>query len=156
MRWKDPCIAGLVCVLAGMIAAGAGCEEAGRPGSSEVHAWEVRIAQLWNDDGEAVQVPDRVQAGQPFEILLLTALAGCDMKGPDDVQHPSDSTIEIIPQDSLFVGSALCPQILTKGRHRITLEFPHPGEAQIRVIANLFSGMWGDSLVTVEKRIVVE
>jgi hypothetical protein len=156
MRWKDPCIGGLACVLATMIAAGLGCEEAGRPGSGDVHAWEVRIAHLWAYDGEAVQVPDSVQAGQPFDILLLSALSGCDVKGPDDVQHLSDSTIEIIPQDSMFVGNAMCPAWIHPARHQITLEFPHPGEAQILVTANTFTGHGLDSLVTLEKRVVVE
>jgi hypothetical protein len=139
--------------LALLMLAAAGC--AGPLGPRDGGQYELRVGTLtYFQDSVHVSIPDRVRAGEAFEVRAWTFGNGCLQTGETRV-HVANRVASITPYDRHPRPRAriACPDILRSNEHRATLVFQQAGSATVRI-----HGMRepGRELITVERSVVVE
>jgi hypothetical protein len=104
---------------------GAGAAEARVPGIIEFH-----------EDGSqgVLTAPDRAEAGQNFQVTVTTFGGGCERAGEMDVLMTGDGATLLVYDLTTATGpAAICPAILKRLEHTVTLSFAQPGEYTIQV-----------------------
>jgi hypothetical protein len=101
-------------------------------------------------DTSPLVVPDTVQAGAWFETTVVTfGSRGCFRPGPTEIaQEPGFA--ELTPFDSARIGARRCLPGLTPAPRVVSLRFPEPGTAIVRLHGR---GFRGD--VIIERSVVV-
>lgn len=99
-----------------------------------------------------VNVPDTVQAGLSFQVLVRTYGNDCVSDGGTKVRE-SSLFADITPYDVIYTGPSVCDDILKMIDHQATVTLQKPGVAQIRIRGKQ---MLEDSLVIAVREVVVE
>lgn len=82
-----------------------------------------------------VDIPDTVDAGVPFDVMVRTFGGGCDRIGPTEVARGATEAV-VVPMDYTLVGPNLaCPDILRSFDHETTVTFANPGEGRVVIRA---------------------
>lgn len=98
-----------------------------------------------------VEVPDTVDAGEPFEVSVRTYGGGCLTKGDTEVEIRG-RRVDVVPYD-VHSGENICTDNLAVFDHRVTVTIAEPGPAEVRIRGN---EMPADKEVVVTREVVVE
>ena len=87
------------------------------------------------DSGTAdvITAPDRVRAGEELQVTITTFGGGCERAGGADVRMAANTATVSVYDYSAAGPEVACTQELKRMPRTVTLRFPTPGEALIRV-----------------------
>jgi len=93
------------------------------------------IIDFYNDGTQGVvTAPETAQAGEPFSLTISTFGGGCDSAGDTSVvMEPDGATVLVYDFTAATGPDVVCPAILNRLDHTVTLQFDAPGEKTIRV-----------------------
>ena len=91
------------------------------------------ILEFHGESRNVVTAPDTVEAGEVFDVTVLTYGGGCDRKGETRVEE-IDGSVVITPIDVFAEGEdVVCPSSLRRFEHTARVTFGEPGTGEIRV-----------------------
>lgn len=89
------------------------------------------------DFGPAIEVPDSVDAGQAFTVIVRTVGSGCERMGPTEtVADASAATVTPYDYTRDRGSGIICDAILKLFQHEASVRFPDAGQATVLVRAN--------------------
>jgi hypothetical protein len=134
----------LIALLGAAVACPTEVEYEVRPGILEYMGYPV-----------SVTVPDTVPVNTPASIAVRTYGAECILaKGAEEVSVEGLLAV-VEPYDSLWVGSSGCRANLLTFGHIVELQFGQQGTATVRVVGLRVSEDGTETVMTVERTILV-
>lgn len=106
-----------------------------------------------------IEAPAAVQAGQSFEVTINTFGGGCDSAGDTEVVLAADgATLTVYDLTTATSADVVCPAILLRLPHVVTLQFDEPGEKLLSVVGRRVGPETPPEGVTItlEHRLIVE
>jgi hypothetical protein len=84
--------------------------------------------------GDTIIAPDKVRAGEEFQVTVTTVGGGCDEAGDNGVvAGEGTASVYVYDFTSANRPNTVCPAIIKTFRHEVPLVFDQPGQAVIRV-----------------------
>ena len=120
----------LAYLIAISVSANAGCDAATEPGNEVIRLGELHPSS-------AVSMPDTVQVGEPFDVVIVTWGNGC-LLGPARADVTQSGTrVEIAPFDRWVVtrGNLVCTDEEVTAEHVVELTFQQTGQHRVVVRA---------------------
>ena len=112
--------------------------------------YEIRLSMV-----ASITMPDTVQVGESFEVIIVTIAhhGGCK-PGHDDV-HAIDNGYRISPYDQIYIGSGPVDAAIHHFTHDVGLMLDSAGIAEIQIKHHLPSSTGTDSTGTIVQQVVV-
>ena len=82
---------------------------------------------------DVITAPNRVRAGEDFQVTITTFGGGCERAGGADVSMAANTATVSVYDFSTAGPDVACTLELKRMPRSVTLRFPTPGEALIRV-----------------------
>lgn len=116
---------------------------------------ELGIVSFHGDERGVIVVPESVSARESFTITVRTFGGGCTRAGDTEVEQ-SGNTVTASPFDITLQGpEVVCPAVLMRLDHEVSLHFDAPGQARILVRGRKVASDVPETIITLEKRVEV-
>ena len=112
-----------------------GCQDATAPDD----ILEIGRVGFFNEEDPFITVPDTVDSGVPFTLVVRTYGNGCVRLGPTEVVQ-GVSTAIVVPHDYRRVSDLVCDDSLNSFDHETTLVFSMEGRATVTIEGRVTEG----------------